>query len=115
MSEKKYRNFRELSELTEKRRREFTAVDPAYLNEEGKLLREVWGELCDTFRTSFSLDDAVTDICLKIDNAIDAAQSPFANRSYYYAFARKLSAFVKAQMPREVWAGYPLIADPTAA
>lgn len=115
MSKNKFRTFSELREMTERRRREFTAVDPAYLNEDGRLLREVWGELYDTFRTSCSLDDAVADICLKIDNAMDASQSPFANRSYYCAYARKLAAFVKAQMPREIWADYPLIADPTAA
>lgn len=115
MNEKKYRTFPELQELTAKRNREFHSIDPQYLNEEGRLLRDVWQTLSEIFENAANLDDAIMDVCLSIDTALDASQWPFANRSYYSATIHKLVAFIKAQTPKDIWSGYPLIVDPMTA
>jgi len=110
-----YPTYKELRLSIARQYAAFQMMDSSLLTLEGRVTREMWRRIAEAFYHSTCLNDALVNLSCAMADLLDKASLTLYNARQIRELVMAIRQWVIANVPKEVWSGYPIIADPDAA
>lgn len=110
-----YPTYKELRLSIARQYAAFQMMDSSLLTVEGRVTREMWRRIAEAFYHSNDLADALTNICLSMDELLEKASLTLYNAKHIRSVVLGMRHWVVSNVSRDVWSQYPMIVNPDAA
>lgn len=110
-----YPTFDQLQGICARQNAAFSMMTSSLLTREGRLTKDMWRCTDKAFAEATDLDDALTRLCLIMDELVERSSCSFYDRSYIRDCIKNLRRWVIVHVDRTIWEEFPLIVNPYAA